>query len=107
MKELIVIMSALSVMFLFMHEFDACHKGEWRMLNFLRNLRQETQYKIFLYAHIPLTLFLFFYLFTVISFNNIILWIIVNIFLIIHFGLHVIARKWKSNVFDSGVNLLR
>ena len=101
MKELIIIMSALSVMFLFMHEFDACHKGEWRMFRFLRKLKENTQYLIFLYVHIPLTLFLFYYLWTVLSFNNIILWIIVNTFWIIHFALHVIAIKWKSNVFQS------
>ncbi len=101
MKDLIVTMSSLSVMFLFMHEFDACYKGEWRMFIFLRKLREETQYLIFLYAHIPLTLFLFYYLWTVISFNNILLWIIVNTFCILHFALHIIAKKWKSNVFQS------
>jgi hypothetical protein len=100
-KELILLTSALSVMLLFMHEFDAFYKGEWRMFKFLRKLREKTQYLIFLYLHIPLTLFLFYYLWTVISFNNIILWIIVNAFLIFHFALHIIARKWESNVFQS------
>jgi hypothetical protein len=100
-KRLILLMSALSVMLLFMHELDACHKGEWRMFRFLRKLNEKTQYLIFLYAHIPLSLFLFYYLWTVISFNNIILWIIVNVLLILHFAIHVIARKWESNVFQS------
>jgi hypothetical protein len=100
-KELIVLMSVLGVMLLFMHEFDAFYKGEWRMFKFLRKLKENTQYLVFLYAHIPLTLFLFYYLWTVISFNNIILWILINIFWILHFALHIIARKWKSNVFQS------
>ncbi|HPQ45128.1 MAG TPA: hypothetical protein PKZ42_12980 [Syntrophales bacterium] len=101
MKELIVAMSAFGVLFLFMHELDACYKGEWRMFAFLRRFKEETQYLIFLYAHIPLTLFLFYYLWTVVSFSNIILWVLVNIFCVLHFALHIIARTWKSNVFQS------
>jgi hypothetical protein len=100
-EHLIFLTSALSVILLFMHELDACHKGEWRMFKFLRKLNEKTQYLIFLYAHIPLSLFLFYYLWTVISFNNIILWVIVNTLLILHFVIHVIARKWESNVFQS------
>jgi hypothetical protein len=100
-KQLIVLTSALSVILLFMHELDACHKGEWRMFKFMRNLNEKNQYLIFLYAHIPLSIFLVYYLWTVISFNSIILWVIVNIFLILHFAIHVVARKWESNVFHS------
>jgi hypothetical protein len=100
-KQLILTTSALGVILLLMHELDACHKGEWKMFKFLRTLNEKTQYLIFLYAHIPLSVLLFYYLWTVISFNNIILWIIVNIFLILHFALHIIAKKWESNVFHS------
>lgn len=94
-------MSILSVTFLLIHELDACNKGEWRMFKFMRKLKEETQYLIFLYAHIPLTLFLLYYLWTVLSFNNSILWILVNAFLILHLVIHVVARNWKSNVFQS------
>jgi hypothetical protein len=100
-KQFILLASASSVILLFIHELDACHKGEWRMFKFMRKLNEKTQYLIFLYAHIPLSIFLFYYLWTVMSFNNIILWVIVNIFLILHFAIHVIARKWESNVFHS------
>ena len=101
MKELIIFSSVSGVMFIFMHEFDAFHRGEWRMFKFLRRFKEETQYLIFLYAHIPITLFLLYYLWTVVSFNSIILWIIVNVFFVFHLALHVIAKKWKSNVFES------
>ncbi|OHD19888.1 MAG: hypothetical protein A2086_02705 [Spirochaetes bacterium GWD1_27_9] len=99
MKFTIILMSVLSVMFLFMHEFDACYRKEWKMFKFLRNFNENTQYLIFLYIHIPITLFLLYYLWTVINFNNIILWIIVNVFFVLHLVIHLIARKWKSNVF--------
>ena len=100
-KQLILLTSALSVILLLIHELDACHKGEWKMFKFLRKLNEKTQYLIFLYAHIPLLFFLFYYLWTVISFNNIILWVLVNTFLILHFAIHLRARKWESNVFQS------
>ena len=99
MKFTIILMSVLSTMFLFMHEFDACYRREWKMFKFLRNLKENTQYLIFLYIHIPITLFLLYYLWTVINFNNIVLWIIVNLFSILHLVIHLIATKWKSNVF--------
>jgi hypothetical protein len=102
MKELILAMSALNVMFLFMHEFDASHKGEWRMLRFLRVFKDETQYLIFLYAHIPITLFLFYYLWTVYNYNNFILWIIINALSVAHLIIHLVALKWDSNVIKPG-----
>ncbi len=101
MQELIIVSSLLNVMFMFMHEFDACYQGEWRMFGFLREFDGKRQYQIFLYSHIPITMFLFYYLWTVISFNNFVLWIAVNVFWILHFALHIIALKWESNVFDS------
>jgi len=99
MKNLIPIIAALNILFLIMHEYDAFHKGEWKMLKFLNKLNESTQYLIFLYLHIPLTLFCLYYLWSVINQANFLLWLIVNIFSIIHLILHLFARKWKSNVF--------
>jgi len=101
MKDLIVLFSALSVTLILVHEYDAFHHSEWKMFGFLRNFPTRTQYLIFLYAHIPITLFLLYYLWTVISFNNFLIWVVLNIFLILHFVIHLIALKWKSNVFRS------
>ncbi len=101
MENTIILMSILSVVFILMHEFEAFYREEWKMMKFLRKFKEETQYQIFLYAHIPLTLFIFYFMYTVVSFSNIILWIIVNVFMILHFLLHLIARKWESNVFKS------
>ncbi|MEJ6951975.1 DUF6713 family protein [Natronospora cellulosivora (SeqCode)] len=101
MRKVIILISVLNVIFVFMHEFDACYCGEWKMFRFIRKCKEKTQYLIFLYIHLPLTLFLFYYLWTVVNFNNIILWVIINAFLIFHFVLHLIARRWKSNVFLS------
>lgn len=101
MKEMIILFSTIGVILIFIHEFDAFHYKEWLMFRFLRNFSKQTQYLIFLYAHIPLTLFLLYYLWTVVIFCNIMLWILMNILLIIHFIIHLFALKWKSNVFHS------
>jgi hypothetical protein len=89
----------MNVLSLFMHEFDACNRGEWKMLKFLRALKDETQYLLFLYIHVPLTLGAFYYLWSVLESRNFLLWNIVNIFMIFHLILHLLALRWKTNVF--------
>jgi hypothetical protein len=101
MKELILGLTMLNVLCIFMHEYDAIYRGEWRMFGFLRRFRETTQYLIFFYVHVPLTLFLFYYLWTVINFNNFWLWVVLNAIMIFHLIIHTIAIKWRSNVFRS------
>jgi hypothetical protein len=101
MKSAIEITSVVGVLCIFMHEFDAFHRGEWKMFRFLNSFSEDTQYKTFLYAHIPLTLFIFYFLWTVLLHSNFILWIIMNLIAIAHLIVHILALKWKSNVFRS------
>ena len=101
MKNTILVVTSLNIMFLFMHEFDAFHQGEWKMFRFLGKLKESTQYLLFLYIHIPLTLFCFYYLWSTNSFNHFVLWLIMNILSIFHLLLHLIAIRWKSNVFKN------
>lgn len=91
----------MNVLFIAMHEYDACFLGEWKMFKLLRVFKEKTQYLIFLYVHIPLILLTAYYLWTVFTFNNITLWIIWNLLMIIHAALHIVAQKWKTNVFHS------
>jgi len=106
MNILIIILSSLNLTFLWIHELDACHKGEWRMFGFLRKFKENTQYQIFLLAHIPLFIFTIYYLWTVFNFNNFPLWIIWNVLMIIHLIIHILAKKWKSNVFKSSFSFM-
>jgi hypothetical protein len=101
MKQAIVLLSVLNVTFVLMHEFDACYRREWKMFAFLRRLGEESQYLLFLYVHLPLSLFLFYYLWTVINFNSLVLWLIWNGLIVVHSVVHVAAARWKSNVFHS------
>ncbi len=101
MNYFIITLSVIGVLFFIMHEYEACYYREWKMFRFLNKLNKETQAMLFVYLHLPLTLFMFYYLWTVINLSNIVLWIILNSLLILHLIIHLIALKWKSNVFHS------
>jgi len=104
MKTAIGILSVISILCIFMHEFDAFHRGEWKMFGFLKSFREETRFRIFLFAHIPVTLFLFYYLWTVITHRNFTLWLIMNLFAVAHLLLHLFAVRWETNVFTSRIS---
>ena len=76
------------------------------MFAFLSKFGENTQYNIFLYAHIPLCAFLFYYFVTVVYFNNVALWIVVNCLSVLHLIIHLFALKWKSNVFRSPASFI-
>ncbi len=101
MKEIMLYSGIINVLCFFMHEFDAFHRGEWKMFKPLRALSEKNQYTLFLYVHIPFCLFFFYYLWTVWNFSNLCLWIAVNGFGVLHLVIHLLARKWESNVFSS------
>lgn len=101
MKSVIIISALAKIMFLLMHEFDACYHKEWKMMPFLKTLSSKAQYLFFLYFHIPLTLFLFYYAWSVVELNNKALWVIMNIVSVVHLIMHSTALKWDANVFKN------
>lgn len=101
MEILLVFSSICYVLFLLMHEFDAIHENEWKMFKFILKLKERNQYLIFLYSHIFICAILSYYLWCVYKFTNFPLLVIVNLFGIIHLGVHLLAKKWESNVFKS------
>jgi hypothetical protein len=101
MKFFILIVTYLNVIFLLMHEFDAFRCNEWKMFRFLRRFKESIQYYIFLYIHIPLIILCIFYLWATFNFNFFPIWLFMNIFSVLHLILHLIAIKWKSNVFEN------
>lgn len=105
-KTLMLIFTSLNVMFIWIHELDACYRKEWRMFGFLKKLKEDSQYAFFLLAHIPLFLFTIYYMWTVFKFNNYSLWIIWNILMILHSLIHIHAKKWESDVFKTSFSLV-
>lgn len=106
MQTLIIIISLINTTLFLIHELDAVNKKEWRMFKYLQRFSDKTQYYIFLYAHLPLILFMLYYLWSVLNFNNYIMFLIVNLFSVFHLIIHIIALKWKSNVFSETYSLL-
>ncbi|HCO68254.1 MAG TPA: hypothetical protein DIT04_10940 [Dysgonomonas sp.] len=101
MHQPFIILSALNLSLFIMHEFDAFRKGEWRMFAFLKPLGEKFQYNLFLWLHLPLLLFVFYYFGTVIDGGHTTLWMVWNSLMILHLIVHLTALKWKSNVFDA------
>ncbi|SET59243.1 hypothetical protein SAMN05660297_02860 [Natronincola peptidivorans] len=101
MKTFILFVTTINVICLFMHEFDAFYVEEWKMLGFLKSLKSRTQYLVFLYFHVFFCGFFFYYLWSVFHFINFPLWIGINVLGVLHLIIHLIARKWETNVFKS------
>lgn len=89
----------MNIVFLLMHELDACYEGEWRMFKFLQHFPERTQSLFFIYAHFFIYAFVFYYIWHVFNFTAKPLWIMVNVFAVFHWVIHWIALRWKSNVF--------
>lgn len=101
LKTLIFSLSTLNAMLLLMHEFDAFHLGEWKMFGILKRMDERAQYLLFLYLHIPLVFLLFYYLYSTLNGSNFYLWVGINAFNVVHLCIHLVANKWKTNVFSS------
>ena len=86
---------------LFTHELDAIHRHEWRIFPFLSNLREDIAYKIFVIAHVPLLVFLLWLMYH--PSENVRYWfqVSLDVFLIIHLGLHSLLKSHKQNEFTS------
>ena len=92
----------LGLTFIIIHEMDAIRCKEWRIFPGLSLLDDKLGFKIFMAAHIPL--FFFFFLGLIGSSNNEVLIFGFNIFLIIHFGLHILSLKHKKNEFKDWIS---
>ena len=86
----------LAISFILMHEMDAIRCKEWRIFPLLSMLNDDLGFKVFILAHIPLFTLLFIGLNQA---NNEDLIKGLNIFFIIHLGLHVLFIFNKKNEF--------
>jgi hypothetical protein len=91
----------LNLALLLAHELDAVRRQEWRMFAFLNRLDDERAHHLFVLAHVPLFILIFWFLSR--SGQPIYFWfqLAVDIFLIIHWGLHVLFRNHPANAFTT------
>ncbi len=88
------------------HELDAIYRREWRMFPFISRLDDRTGYRVFVLLHIPL-LVLIFWLMSHPS-GTVRLWfqVIMDIFFVVHSGLHYLMREHEHNEFSEGFSKL-
>ena len=89
----------MALSLLLIHEMDAVRCKEWRMIPGFGLVDENAGYLIFLLIHIPLYFFLFWGLFTPGVKNPLIFGL--DIFFIVHLGLHLIFRTHWENHFNS------
>jgi hypothetical protein len=91
----------LALTFILLHEMDAVRCKEWRIFPGLSLLNDFWGFRIFVLAHIPLFYFLFWQL---VQPNNESFIKGLDIFFIVHVGLHLLFLMRKKNKFKDGVS---
>lgn len=92
----------LGLSLLFMHEMDAIRCHEWRIFPGLHLLNDTLGHLIFMFAHIPLYFFIFWKLTHSPDPEAFIRGM--NVFMVIHLGLHILFLKHKKNEFKDGIS---
>ena len=92
----------LGLTFLLIHEMDAVRCKEWRIFPGLSMLDDKWGFRIFIAAHIPLFFFIFLGLSTA-NFSESLIYGL-NIFFVVHFGLHLLLLKNKKNEFKGWIS---
>ena len=91
---------------LFIHEMDAVRAKEWKMFVGLKNLKDDTAYKIFTIAHLPLYFIVMYILAQAGILANAIFYFIIDGFLLCHTIIHFCFRKHPDNGFSSVFSLI-
>jgi hypothetical protein len=89
---MITLLFVLIISLLLIHEMDAIRTKEWKMFIILKDLPDETAYKAFTIAHLPLY---FSAILTLVQVNLTAIYYIIDLFLIAHTVIHFCFRKKK------------
>ncbi len=85
----------LGVSCLLLHELDAIHEREWRFFFVSVPVEDETACRIFVALHLPLFYFILW------NIQQVWLQIPLDVFLMIHGGLHLLLRNHRLIAFDT------
>ena len=100
MNKLTDFLFFLNLSLLIIHEFDAIRRREWRLFLFLKDMEEERAYQIFALLHLPFLLLIFWFLTQASSSSQFSFQVVVDIFLMIHLGLHLLFRNHEHNLFS-------
>jgi len=95
----------LNLALLLVHELDAVRRQEWRMFVFLNRLDDERAHQLFALLHVPLLILIFWFLSR--PHQPVYIWfqLVVDLFLIIHLGLHLLFRSHPANTFGNAFSM--
>jgi hypothetical protein len=88
----------IALSFILLHEMDAVDKKEWRIFPGLARLNDALGFQVFVYAHLPLYLLLFWGIWGGHG-NGERVMIGMDIFFIAHVGAHLLMRNHPKNLF--------
>ena len=80
---------------------DAVRRQEWKMFTILKDLADEKAYRIFTLLHIPLYALIF--LLWIFDYM-LVLYYVMDVFLILHWLLHLGFRKHPENNLNNGIS---
>jgi hypothetical protein len=92
----------VALSFLTLHEMDAMRCREWRIFPLLSLLTDKLGQTIFLFAHVPIFFFIYWKLTHTLDLQLFIQNF--DIFMIVHFGLHLLFLKHKNNEFKDWIS---
>lgn len=92
----------LTLSLLFCHELDAIRHHEWRLFAFLNRLDNERAYRLFILLHIPLFGLVFWF----VAYPAVGFVIFVDVFVMVHLGLHRWFRAHPHYEFQGFVSNL-
>jgi hypothetical protein len=92
----------LGLAFLLLHEMDAMRCREWRIFPGLSLMNEKWGFPVFLFAHVPLFFFLLAGLADPARSSSLMYGL--NIFFMIHFGLHLLFLRHPNNEFTDWIS---
>lgn len=97
MSSILLMIFSINFALLLLHEMDAIRAKEWRMFIILKDMEDNRVFKVFTILHLPLYTFL---LFSFIS-QQLLSFVIIDLFLIFHSIAHFFFEKNPNNNFKN------
>ncbi len=87
----------INLSLLMLHELDAVRTKEWKMMFFMKSMREPVAEKLFIAAHFILLIPVFYML----EYHFSLLYWIVSVFFVFHQFLHFFFRKHPDNLLNN------
>ena len=95
----------IGIILLLTHELDAISCHEWRMFPFIHRLEESLGYRVFVLLHIPLLVLIFWFITHSSESIRYGFQIGMDIFFILHLGIHYLFRSHPKNEFTGTFSL--